>query len=139
MASSVKFQRPTVAWLIDAQHAGPHSGVKSAGEHEGEDSYPLARSDSDSEPAAEPSRRLYGEPLVTATGGYEDAARPTVEDGQVVDPLKSVIEAMPPNADRGSQSKAAAYAAARSSATATPHCWPTSRGCTTWPATGRCS
>ena len=52
MASSVKFQRPTVAWLIDAQHAGPHSGVKSAGEHEGEDSYPLARSDSDSQPAA---------------------------------------------------------------------------------------
>ena len=59
-----------------------------------------ARSDSDSEPAAEPSRRLYDGPLGTVTGGDEDAARPTVVDGQVIEPLKSVIEPMPPNADR---------------------------------------
>ena len=59
-----------------------------------------ARSDSDSEPAAEPSRRLYDEPLGTVTGGDEDAARPTVVEGQVIEPLESVIEPMPPNADR---------------------------------------
>ena len=55
-----------------------------------------ARSDSDSEPAAEPSRRMYAEPRVTVMGGYEDATRPRKVDGETFEPLKSVIEPTPP-------------------------------------------
>lgn len=60
-----------------------------------------ARSDSDSEPAAEPSRRMYAEPKVTVMGGYEDATRPRKVDGETFEPLKSVIEPTPPTDSNG--------------------------------------
>mgnify|MGYP001337123607 CR=1 FL=1 len=61
-----------------------------------------AHSDSDSEPAEEPTRRMYAEPRVTVMGGYPDATRPRKVDGKTFEPLKSVIESTPPRDSRAS-------------------------------------
>jgi len=82
----------TISGLMVARLAKEHMDPDS----EGPAGSTSARSDSDSEPAAEPSRRMYAEPRVTVMGGYEDATRPRKVDGKTFEPLKSVIEPTPP-------------------------------------------